>query len=469
MSLRVFVGQFDDVQVQWPPPALNGSSIAQHLATAATHNGGSPVIDVDVDAIPGSLGPGPDQLGVFELHDALRQLTSNTIGQPVSSLGVVLARQFTHRPAAFGLMFDVGFGEAGDASFNSLPREGCAIFVGAIRARRQSPPGAFDTQLAFTTIHELGHVFNLWHLQSPLNFLSTSPAEAPHPPEAFHFEDVHTQFLTDHAGTAFVLPGGARFGTRGPGMLSGDNPLERRRSESPLRLSIAMKQTEFWHFEPVELDVTVSVGRNTTRAMMPDVIDPGYEAFTVWIDAPDGTRRRYRPVAWYCETLGRRAITPRTPFRRDIPVFGQSGGYTFTAAGPHRLFCTLRLGQHVITSNPLEIVVKPAARQKAKYERLSHALRDRRNAQLLFYKAARRPGTLMKALIEAAKDAEPTTAANIRYSLARAMLWATPSQPATRRKYHQHAGELLQRARDSGRLGDVREEKASVCLDSMEQ
>jgi hypothetical protein len=467
MTLPVSVGQFDNVQMQWPPPLLNGSTIAQHLAGAAINAAGSPVIDVAIGDTSSSLGPGASGVDLFELHNALRNLTSNIVGQPVSSLGLVLAGRFAPRPHAFGFMFDLGFGESGDVSFHVFPREGCAVFVDAIREHR--PVSAdFHTQVAFTTIHELGHLFNLWHIESPANFLATSPAVTPHPPCAFYFHADHSRFLAEQAGSPFVVPGGADFGTRGPGFSQDDNPLEMPRSRSSLQLSIDVKQREFWHFEPVELDVTVSVSRSVTRAMLPDVIDPGYEAFAIWIEAPDGTRRRYRPVARFCDNLGRHTITARKPYRRDIPLFGQSGGYTFTAAGRHRLFCTLRLGRRVLTSNSLDVSVKPSEVGKTSYDRLARALRTPANAKLLFYKAATRPGVLAKELDEAAGAAEKATASNIRYSLARAILRATPSASSTRRNYQRRAANLLRQALDSGQLGAVREAKASKCLDAVE-
>jgi hypothetical protein len=92
-------------------------------------------------------------------------------------------------------------------------------------------------------------------------------------------------------------------------------------------------------------------------------------------------------------------------------------------------------------------------------------LRNRQNAQLLFYKAARRPRRHADALIEAARDIPGTSSsANIRYSVGRALIRAAPRHAPTRQQYEKQAAEQLERSLDSGNLGRVRDEKALNCL-----
>jgi hypothetical protein len=369
------------------PIQCAGAAPESFLNGASAGVNGQPALDLRLDysrVNQVATAPSP---GLLALHVALRSLTLNeTAAGPVNQVGVLLADRFGPRPTALGLMFDPGFNSGvSDPTFNTVPREGCAIFLDAISALRGAGP-AYQQEIGFTTVHEIGHIFNLWHIQTTPNFMAQSPAGNPFGAAAFFFAAAHARFLAAVDASPFVVPGG------------------------------------------------MSAARAATIA---DVVDPGYDEFDVWIETPDGRRRRYRSPALYCGNIGKLRIRPGAPFRRDIPIFGESGGYTFTECGRHRVFCTLRVGRTVVQSNVVEMMVKGAEPRSTKYARLRAELTNPRNARLLFYNASTATHRCVEPLLDAARQLQRTpAAANIRYSLGKALVaTARGSRPAARRKY----------------------------------
>lgn len=322
----------------------------------------------------------------FDLHERLAKLTNNPFAGPVRTIGVLFAGSYTPDPAAFGIMFDPGFNPTA-SSFDAVGREGCAVFLDRILAKR-GPGAAFADQVVYTTIHELGHVFNLFHIQNEANFMASSKSTPP-VPGSFQFTSSHQSLLKQCSTSPKIQPGGSKWGDLG-GLVSSPTDPSREDGASDafgLELRIDVDLKEFWFFEPVELEVELRVGRGVRRTSfrVPDVIDPGYEAFTIWIEDPFGERHRYRRTKLYCPHQRLRTVTADRPFRRDITLFGQSGGYTFPAAGIHRIWAVLndpRLGQ--MRSNTVEVNVLPIGEQP---DALADALRPPQLAKLLFYRS----------------------------------------------------------------------------------
>jgi hypothetical protein len=165
------------------------------------------------------------------------------------------------------------------------------------------------------------------------------------------------ELAADPQTADFVLPGPRRshFGTRPQGFPSGDQhpfagPYEGR---AGLAMKIGLSHKNFWPFEPVELDVELSLSRGQSKPVaVPDEIDPGYPSFQIWITRPDGERFRYRPQTRFCYPNGERLIARAQPFRRDISIFRQAGAYTFTIPGRYQVQAALRLrtGQFLLSN-----------------------------------------------------------------------------------------------------------------------
>ena len=192
-----------------------------------------------------------------------------------------------------------------------------------------------------------------------------------------------------------------------------------------LELVVEMNQREFFYFEPVQLELTLRVMNGVDREFrVPDCLDPGYEAFDVWIEEPTGERRQYRPPARYCHPGRERVITPREPFERDISIFGEGGGYTFRQAGVHTIWATFVLGPHHFESNKLQVNVLPRIGASDAFEGFSRMLLQPRHANLLFYRARSlaTPDTVAALERFAAHFHDHPAAAHVHYALGRSLV-----------------------------------------------
>ena len=340
----------------------------------------------------------PDNVGVnaLQLQNTLQQMlgNSNKVRQ-VSVIGVVYAHSFAPRPETFGLMFDPGDGFTGLPDTDGIAREGCAVFLDAIRSARQGTPsqesGTFsdpvEAETFFTTVHELGHVFNLWHSEGAINYMRSSAKEKTAPLSDEGFVGDQRTFL---AGDPYVvLPGGARFGERRGMGPTDDNPENAPSRWRQLKLSLRMSDYEFFFFQPVELEVTVGTSSQADGVEIPDVIDPGYDSFDIFIEEPDGQRRTLRSPRRYCPDGKVRTIKHRAPFRRDISVFGDADGFVFRQSGPHRIWARLRFSkQRSLVSNIVDVNVLQHADAPRDFSRSAPILSRPEVASFLYHRYA---------------------------------------------------------------------------------
>lgn len=356
-----------------------------------------------------------------DLHFALTDILQNQ-SRPVSRIGLLFASQLRGRPGLLGVMFDLGF-KGGASDFDAIPREGCAVFTKAVERLR---PGAqFNEELMFTAAHELAHVFNLGHIRDPLCLTSPSRKSGIHL-NVRDFAPTQNKLLelADHAEE--IQPGGKVYGAIAPLTGGGEYGVTNVAEDGPfgLELHVEMTQREFWPFEPVELEIEVRVIPGLQRTFfIPDTLDPGFEAFDLWIEDPDGERRRYRPTKRMCAITSELEITAGTPFRRDISIFGQSGGYTFRMVGVHRLHVVLKLPDGgALHSNTIEVNVLP--RQESDlYATMRDVLTAPGVPEVLFYRTRRARNTALSRLEHFAETHDWTTAASgVRYAVARSLL-----------------------------------------------
>lgn len=346
------------------------------------------------------------------------------------------------------------------------------MFLEAIKAAR--PAGAVAEQVAYTAIHEIGHLFNLWHLDSPpgaLNFMATSHQTLTYPPP-LAFQPEHQQWLAQCSTQRFVTPGGSAFEDFGD-LRAGQKttPFDLPASRGPLELQLAISQEAFHPFEPVELDVTLRLARGPASRRIPDEIDPGYDRFDLWITEPDGERRLYRPVHRYCKNHGPSlTITREKPFRRDISIFGGAGGFTFSKAGVHRVDAVLQLPRlRPLRSNSLEFEVKAAAPHRAEYRVIAPVLASPPVASLLFYRSAMQGDRAVRPLEEICRRYPKSVAgAGGHYALGRMFL--QHARAAKRRdwqeNYRRQAGKYLHAAARSGTLTGRRAERTEELLEN---
>ena len=310
MELTCFVGLFK-ANIRLAPASLmlDGRSIATYFAEGSASLG-EPAIDLTIDTVS---RPDDGQVendvvtNALSLQSALKKTVRNGTQGPVRRIGLLVADRWVGDKSALGLMFDVGFNPSSwrevPRRYRRVPREGCAIFLDAIRDLRPSD-SAFSDEVTYTALHELGHVFNLWHTTNPRGFMTRSGRNGVNPERAFIPD--HRQFLSRCDQSDIVWPGGRPFESRNGLGPVGDDVRNRPATTSPLKLRVSTSQKSFWAVEPVELDIELRLSEHSRRRIsVPNEVDPGYERFQLWIDEPDDHRRRYRSPRRYCLNAGR--------------------------------------------------------------------------------------------------------------------------------------------------------------------
>jgi hypothetical protein len=433
-------------------------------------------IKLKLDSRLGQAPVGTDAVvDAYALHEATAALTQNP-GPPerVKTVAVLFAGAYAYPGKIFGIMFDRGFTTDDDKNANSdytgHTREACAIFLDTIREQRPDK-AAFEAETRFTTIHEMGHLFNLQHV-SDACFMASSQSDAPYPEATyFKFTDKQRLTLSNCSTSSSVWPGGADFGDTGP-FGSADAPPRRGRAGlEDLELRLALPQGAFWPFEPLELDVGLSVAPAAGRGFrVPDRLDPGYEEFRIWVEEPNGERRLYRAPRRYCAFPSRRPIDPHAGFRRDISIFAEAGGFTFRKAGPHRVWAEFmaRRGEW-LRSNLVEVEVLPADDSDL-YRRARSMLAKPAVSRLLYHRRLAR-GMNVRGLEDfVAAHARWGGVGRVEYGLGRALIAAGARRAnAQARDRTARGAEHLRRAIDRDHLGDHQRQRAAELLATLGQ
>lgn len=307
----------------------------------------------------GLVGENVEFVDALDLHHCVQHLTNN---QPhvkrVKKIGLILADKYKPRPGVFGVMFDRGMSTADDPNssgiFTDTPREGCAVFLGAIRALRVSPI-EYAREVEFTAIHELGHLFNLDHSAAEC-FMHVSNAQHSFENKYFEFLPFQQEWLQECDTNPMVYPGGSPFLP-----VSANNQVTPKRSGDDLTLTISTSSAEFPCSSPVELTVVLSTSRaKNFGCFVLDRLDPGYTDFVIWITQPDGSRVRYQSPRRYCAPANRIRIMPGKPLARDISIFEGAAGRTFARPGRYLIQVEFNIGKRgSIQSNYVEVNAVP--------------------------------------------------------------------------------------------------------------
>lgn len=456
-------------------PVINDLSLeGQPAGSYFKQASGSAELDLTLDWSRRGHFPGLiDSDGVYddELKDGLGRLLRPSGTSSDSPIGLLLADRYGPAGGQYGIMFDI---DGREGAFG--PRQGCAVFVSAIKLAITDAgldENAFRKLVAYTAVHEIGHAFNLWHVENS-SFMKAHPNAGN--PGPCNFDPTHAQYLAlaaDPATAQYVLPGRGRalFGIRPDGWPAGEEqPFETPQGgRANLAIKIALSHATFWPFEPVEVVVEVSLVKGKTRrASVPDEIDPGYSSFQIWLTRPDGERFRFRPQTRFCQGNGQRWITPNRPFRRDIAIFRQSGGYTFTAPGRYELQVALRLESgRFLWSNKTECEVLPADPSSEAWIRASTLLQSVEARNLLRYKR-RVPAHHSYARIKefADKEASGITAGAIHYALGKAFTRTLARNPngGRAKEFVRRSEAHFRRALALGNLSKHRITSTNTCL-----
>src|SRR6185503_9038109 len=202
LGLRLYTGLLDGCPLPSTLQLADGTTIPQVFSRFSDERevGGDIRITLDrtreswTSDLPGNPATS------LRLHQGLKRLTRNRANEPrVLRIGLIFANRYAHGGGGtLGAMFDRGFATDDDAFGGEnqfqLPREGSALFLGAIQAIRPSSD-EFLTQTFFTAVHELGHLFNLLH-SSGTNYMAQSRLDRTHEPDYFKFSQAQVGWLS---------------------------------------------------------------------------------------------------------------------------------------------------------------------------------------------------------------------------------------------------------------------------------
>ena len=200
---------------------VGGSSISEYFRQASELAAGDTAIDLTIDwSRKDIISPSPDYgIDDGQLQEALALLLKPGAPDGAVQVGLILANFHSQVGSAYGYMFDPNLHTQVIG-----PRQGCALFLNQIRNATGDDQQAFRDRVGYTAMHEIGHVFNLWHVDTP-SFMKPPPNEDFMNARDFVPDHKHyLQCAADPANVSFVLPGmlASDFGIRVPGYPSGD-------------------------------------------------------------------------------------------------------------------------------------------------------------------------------------------------------------------------------------------------------
>ena len=370
----------------------------------------------------------------YQLHRAAGAITGNDIHAGYAeNIALIYSNSYGPRSDVIGVMFDRGFATFDDPSelplYTALPREGCAVFLDAINAAR-TPATEQWRQAYYTTIHELGHLFNLLH-RAGRSYMAQSGSGANAPTDGFwQFVNDEEKWLAGAEVDVNVWPGGSPFRDPTGAISSADTAIA---AKDFLSLQISISRDIFAFNEPVELTISLRAMKGSPAGgiEVPDEIDPGYERFAVWITDPDGEKRRYRPINHYCPSRANIVVKYRHPFVRDLSIYGQSGGFTFQKHGVHKIEAVLALSENeAVHSNAIELDITPPA----SLDTVTQDMLDSVSVQsFLFYRDCDQINDGYTLSSEVADIAHKPLKASLDYTLARYLDACAAANPRLKR------------------------------------
>jgi hypothetical protein len=259
----------------------------------------------------------------------------------------------------FGVMFDVTGG---------LPRQGCAVFADAIRDA--TAPADQDRRIIQTTVHEIGHAFNLVHRfertlgradsTSFMNYdwlyRGGDRIEQFWQQFAYCFDADELAFLR-HGPRAAVMPGSAPFHSADYwGAVPGTRPAFIPATPTPgLRLTLdpPARGALFDFGQPVYLQVTLENTGNDPLALPPGALDIKAGHLEVLVDNGPGATgngaQSFVPMVQRCLidfTGGPQALAPGSSMTENVNLTFGSGGFTMAQPGIYQLTPLLSLSSH---------------------------------------------------------------------------------------------------------------------------
>ena len=300
-------------------------------------------------------------VGPSELNNILKSVINNA-GGLATEIGLIFASTWKPDPGVLGVMFDTSTDpDSGLSNINNIPREGCAVFVKAIRTFCDDNGFTdFDRYLRRTSIHELGHCFNLGHDSGNGSFMSTTSANLGSTAFSQFIADDRAFLLSAH--DLEVIPGGVDLGTRFGSQF--DNPGTRKiQSRKRLELVASVPRRELLPGEPVILDIELRNARKIrTTYAVPNELDNGFDRMRVFVKRPDSQCVRIDNKFHFCGSGSIYKVGPGKPLQNNVNLFSKNGQPIFNQPGHYSIYCEFCLDrtdgrQEVIASDPVELNV----------------------------------------------------------------------------------------------------------------
>lgn len=346
-----------------------------------------------------------------ELHAAMNSYFSLISTDPTWNVYLLIGMEYIN-PGVSGIMFDSG---------DPLPRQGVAVFYEHFKDL--SPDGVRARNFVRTTVHELGHAFNLLHSfqkgvfsefgfgdnpfmmprsdslsymnypwrypyghNRPSGWNGTADYWARFP---FAFDKSELMHLRHHDRLEVIF-GGEAFGIHGHSRLSAlqSAEIERRIHASPLKLNLRAKQVmreqvkSYDHMEPVHLELKLECSR-ADDVEISKQLDPSAGLVAVYVQKPGGEIVKFRPLMTACyEDSQTETLRPGLPVYQDLHLtFGRDGFY-FQDPGAYEVRAVYLGGERLTAySNVLQIYV--GAPKTVERDRLAGDFFDPIKGQLL--------------------------------------------------------------------------------------
>jgi hypothetical protein len=292
------------------------------------------------------------------LDDWMAWAGQSPLGTPAWQVHLLMLSKATAK-GLYGVMFDVTGG---------LPRQGCAVFADAIRAG--TPDAEQDRRIIQTTVHEIGHAFNLVHRfertlgradsSSFMNYdwLYRGGDQVAQFWEqfAYLFDADELAFLR-HGPRAAVMPGSTPFHSVDYwGAAPGTHPAFLPATPTPgmsLTLQPPARGALFDFGQPIYLQVTLENTGEQPVALPPGALDVKAGHLEVLVESGPGTgsatAQPFVPMVQRCLidfTGGPQALAPKASISENVNLTFGSGGFTMAQPGTYRLTPLLSLSDH---------------------------------------------------------------------------------------------------------------------------
>jgi hypothetical protein len=331
-----------------------------------------------------------------ELHAIMEVNMSNFLNAPQWRLYLLIATRFEN-PRVLGIIYD---------TTDDVPRQGSAVFTKHRMIDGDSPE--HRREYLYTTLHELGHAFNLYHsfhkgLEGPFEFprpdslsVMNYPQLHPHganaPPNYDGSEGFWSQFRFSfdegdllhirHHDLLEVIMGGRPFGDEGH--FKDRFWSSFTRPKNLLELTIRSKKV-FEFGEPVLVEAKLkNISSHNLNIPSTLNIKDGF-VFTS-IDGPDGKSKPYKPMITRCGIAETVKLKPSESKYEDLHLNYGRDGFYFSSPGKYKIQALISSLNGILKSNIHEILIaEPQSINE--HKRMSNMF-TRNNGQYLYLKGS---------------------------------------------------------------------------------